>query len=381
MTSQAGRTGSMLPTEGPQAAKAAGLRYTTDAIPGIRRVKRRGTFAYYAPDGSPIKDASEIERIRALAIPPAYGDVWISPVANGHLQATGRDARGRKQYRYHKRWRAARDETKFDRMVAFAKALPRIRTAVARDLGVPGLPREKVLATVVSLLEATSIRVGNEEYARDNDSYGLTTLTEDHVEVKGSSVRFHFRGKSGKEHDVAVRDKRIARIVKASQDLPGQNLFEYLDEDGGAHPIRSDDVNGYIREIAGDDFSAKDFRTWEATMRCALELAAVRADGTTAAKAALADAIERVAKRLGNTPAVCRKSYIHPGVVEEFLANGALELIEKAARSESPHALSRHEAAVVGLVERIIERESRPLGDLLAKSVRAEKQRKRRKVA
>ena len=203
----------MEPTEGPAAAKAAGLRYTTDAVPGIRRLKRRGSFSYVVVDGSALRDKVALARIHALAIPPAYTDVWISPIPNGHLQATGRDARGRKQYRYHKRWRAVRDETKFDRMVGFAKALPAIRAAVARDMALAGLPQEKVLATVVALLEETSIRVGNEEYARENESYGLTTLQEDHVEIKGSSMRFHFRGKSGKEQQVEVRDKRIARIV------------------------------------------------------------------------------------------------------------------------------------------------------------------------
>ncbi len=367
----------MLSTEGgPEAAKAAGLRYTTDALPGIRRVKRRRGFAYVAADGKPITDKNEITRIASLAIPPAYTDVWISPIANGHLQATGRDARGRKQYRYHKRWRAVRDETKFHRMVGFAKALPDVRAAVARDLALPRLPREKVLATVVSLLEVTAIRVGNQEYARDNDSYGLTTLQDEHVKVKGTTIRFHFRGKSGKEHDVEVRDKRIARIIKASQELPGQNLFEYLDDEGAAHPIRSDDVNDYIRSAARDDFSAKDFRTWEATMYCALELAAVHSQGKGEAKAAVVEAVKRVAERLGNTPAVCKKSYIHPGVIEEFLAHGALELIEKSVRRENPYALSPHESAVVDLVERIVARESQPLGDLLAKSVRAAKRKR-----
>jgi DNA topoisomerase-1 len=367
----------MLATEGPpEAAKAAGLRYTTDAIPGIRRVKRGRGFAYVAPDGKPITDKNELARIASLAIPPAYTDVWICPIPNGHLQATGRDARGRKQYRYHKRWRAVRDETKFHRMVAFAKALPNVRAAVARDLALPGLPREKVLATVVSLLEATAIRVGNEEYARDNDSYGLTTLQDEHVKVKGTTIRFHFRGKSGKEHDVEVRDKRIARIVKASQELPGQNLFEYLDEHRAVHHIHSDDVNDYIRSVARDDFSAKDFRTWEATMYCALELAAFHSEGTRAAKAAVVEAIKRVAEKLGNTPAVCKKSYIHPGIIQEFLANGALELIEKAVRRATPYDLSPHESAVVDLIERIVARESRPLGDLLAKSVRAAKRKR-----
>ncbi|GAC1583506.1 MAG: DNA topoisomerase IB [Candidatus Elarobacter sp.] len=368
----------MLPTEGPEAAKAAGLRYTTDAIPGIRRVKRRKSFAFVAPDGTPITDEKEIARIRSLAIPPAYSDVWICPVANGHLQATGRDARGRKQYRYHKRWRAIRDETKFDRMLAFAKALPAIRAGVARDMAKPGMPREKVLATVVSLLEATAIRVGNEEYARDNESYGLTTLHEEHAEVKGSTIRFHFRGKSGKVHDIEVKDKRLARVVKASQELPGQNLFEYVDDDGQPRPVHSDDVNDYLREVAGGDFTAKDFRTWEGTMSCALDLAAAKAEDAGERKNAVTEAIKRVAEKLGNTPAVCKKSYIHPGVIDEFLNSGALDLIEKAVRKADPHALTRHEAAVIDLVERIVTRENQPLGDLLAKSVRTESAKRTR---
>jgi len=366
----------MLPSEGPDAAKAAGLRYTTDAIPGIRRVKRRKTFAFIAADGTPITNRNEIARIKSLAIPPAYTDVWICPQPNGHLQATGRDARGRKQYRYHKRWRAIRDETKFDRMIEFAKALPAIRAAVARDIAKPGLPREKILATLVSLLAETSIRVGNEEYARENDSFGLTTLQEEHAEVKGSTITFRFRGKSGKEHEIEFKDKRVARIVKASQDLPGQNLFEYVGDDGEPHPVHSEDVNDYLREIAEGEFTAKDFRTWEATVSCALELAAVEVEGKGEAKTVVTEAIKRVAEKLGNTPAVCKKSYIHPGVIDAFLENGVLELVFKEA-SRAQHALSKHEAAVIDLVERIIERESKPLGDLLAKSVRQAKRAKR----
>lgn len=361
----------MLPSEGPQAAKAAGLRYTTDVIPGIRRVKRRNGFSFIAEGGATIRDANEIARIKALAIPPAYTDVWICPIPNGHLQATGRDARGRKQYRYHKRWRAIRDETKFDRMVAFAKALPAIRAAIARDTAKPGLPREKVLATVISLLEATAIRVGNEEYARDNESYGLTTLQEQHATVRGATIRFRFRGKSGKEHDISVTDKRLARIVKASRDLPGQNLFEYLDDAGEARPIRSEDVNEYLREVSGDDFTAKDFRTWEATVTCALELAEIRADGNGEAKAAVLEVVKRVAERLGNTATVCKKSYIHPGVIDEFLAHGALELTPRAKKSADEGALSVPEAAVVTLIERITARQNQPLSELLEKSVRA----------
>jgi DNA topoisomerase-1 len=369
----------MLATDGPEAAKAAGLRYTTDVIPGIRRVKRGKSFAFIAADGAPIRDKKEVARIKSLAIPPAYADVWICPLPNGHLQATGRDARGRKQYRYHKRWRAIRDENKFDRMLAFAKVLPAIRAALSADLAKAGLPREKVLATVVSLLASTAIRIGNEEYARDNDSYGLTTLQEDHAEVTGAKIVFRFRGKSGKEHEIEVKDKRVARIVKASQDLPGQNLFEYLDDEGEAHPVRSEDVNDYLREISEGDFTAKDFRTWDATMTCALELAAVRIEDSGEAKSAVTEAIKRVAEKLGNTPAVCKKSYIHPGVIDEFLAHGALELVERAVEKAGPTALSKHEAAVIALVERAIKRESKPLSELLAKSVRAAAAKRRRK--
>jgi DNA topoisomerase I len=365
----------MLPTEGPEAAKAAGLRYTTDVIPGIRRVKRRGGFSFLDPDGKAITDKGEIARIKALAIPPAYTDVWICPHANGHLQATGRDARGRKQYRYHKRWRAVRDENKFDRMIEFAKALPAIRAAVARDVGLAGMPREKVLATIVSLMERTAIRVGNEEYARENDSYGLTTLREDHVDVKGATVRFHFRGKSGKEHDIEVRDKRIARIVKKSQDLPGQQLFEYVDDDGTVRPVHSDDVNEYLKSVSGGEFTAKDFRTWDATMMCALELAALKAEehSQTERKRLVTDVIKKVAEHLGNTPAVCKKSYVYPGVIDEFMSSGALALIEKTVARTSPHALDTHESAVVKLIERIVERESEPLAKALTRSVRAER--------
>ena len=351
---------SVLSQEGPAAAKAAGLRYTTDAMPGIRRLKRGRHFAYVASDGKPIRDRGELARIAALAIPPAYTDVWISPIPNGHLQATGRDARRRKQYRYHKRWRAVQDETKFHRMVGFANALPKIRAAVARDMALPGLPREKILATVVSLLEETAIRVGNEEYARDNDSYGLTTLEREHAKVTATTVRFHFRGKSGKMHEVTVHDRRVARIVKASRDLPGQKLFEYLGDDGSPHHVHSEDVNDYLRSVAGEEYSAKDFRTWEATMLCALDLSAVHVDGKGEAKTAVADAVKRVANKLGNTPAVCKKSYIHPGVIEEFLTRGSLSLPRKAVQ-KGPYALNRQEAAVVALIERIARRAAEPL--------------------
>jgi DNA topoisomerase I len=341
-------------------ARKAGLRYMTDDRPGIRRLKVRGGFRYVAPDGKALTDRTEIARIKSLAIPPAYTDVWIAPIRNAHLQATGRDARGRKQYRYHKRWREVRDENKFHRMLAFAKALPKMRAAVKRGLTKPGLPREKVLATVVALLEETMIRVGNEEYARDNNSYGLTTMLDEQVKVRGDAIRFHFRGKSGVEHSVTVRDKRLAKIVRSCQDIPGHELFSFLNENGEPVTIDSADVNAYIREIGEDDFTAKDFRTWEATMDCALELAAIHPKTQKEAKAAVLEVVRNVAKRLGNTPAVCRKAYIFPAIIDEFLA-GSLEKIER-------------ESQIVAFIARIESRdEGAHLTSLLKKSIRARK--------
>ncbi len=364
----------MTTIEPSDSAKSAGLRYVSDDRPGIRRVKRRGSFTYLGLDGKPLADAAEVARIRKLAIPPAYTDVWISPDPRGHLQATGRDARGRKQYRYHPRWREVRDETKFDRMVAFAKALPAIRAAVNRDLARPGLPREKVLATVVALLESTMIRVGNEEYAKQNDSYGLTTMNEDHVRISGDTLRFRFRGKSGREHAVSVRDKKLARIVRAVRDLPGQELFQYIDDAGESAAISSQDVNAYLREIANDDFTAKDFRTWEGTLACALALASERVETKADGKSRVVAAIKAVSERLGNTPAVCKKSYIHPGVIDEFLTNGSLELVARKARKgklPDPHALTTDELRVLAFIETLGARDEREhLHDLLAKSVR-----------
>ena len=358
-----------------ESARAAGLRYVTDDQPGIQRLKARAGFRYVAAGGAPVTDRDELARIRALAIPPAYTDVWIAPFRNAHLQATGRDARGRKQYRYHKRWRETRDETKFDRMIAFARALPKIRAAVRHDVARTGMPREKVLATVVSLLESTMIRVGNEEYARANDSYGLTTLQDEHVRVRGDAIRFNFRGKSGKDHSVTVHDKRLAKIVRTCQDIPGHDLFHYIGDDGEPATVHSQDVNEYIRTIAADEFTAKDFRTWEGTMSCALALAASRVASKQEAKAAVVEAIRSVAARLGNTPAVCKKSYIYPAVIDEFLANGALELVAakvKRVVGSDPHALSAHESQVIGFIERVIARdENAHLTDLLVKSVRA----------
>ena len=318
-----------------EAAREAGLRYFDDRHPGITRKKRGNHFDYFHPDGTKIGDEAEVRRIKALAVPPAYTNVWISPKANGHLQATGRDARGRKQYRYHKRFREVRDEAKYQRLVAFGKALPAIRKAVDRDLGAPELSRRKVLAAVVSLLDMTGIRIGNEEYARTNESYGLTTLRSRHVRLEGSKVRLNFRGKTGKQHRILLDDKRLARVIKRCRDLPGEELFEYLDDEGTVQGVGSDDVNEYIREIAGDDFSAKDFRTWIGTVECIGALTEP-AEHVAEAKANLTAALERVAGRLGNTPAVCKKAYVHPAVLETYTEHHRLPA--KTARNGKRHS-------------------------------------------
>jgi DNA topoisomerase I len=305
----------------PDSAKAAGLRYVNDArTPGIRRIGRHNRFRYVDPHGRTIGDRAELQRIKALVIPPAWTDVWICRDPRGHLQATGRDARGRKQYRYHPRWREMRDEVKYSRLVPFARALPRIRQRTAADLRTRGLSREKVLAVVVRLLEKTMIRVGNEEYARDNKSFGLTTMRDSHAKINGSTVLFEFRGKSGVKHAVALQDARLARIVKACRDLPGYELFQYLDEHGKRQTIDSADVNDYLRAIAGQEFTAKDFRTWAGTLLAARALAACEPCRTQAeGKRNVNRAIEDVAKRLGNTTAVCRKCYIHPALLEAYM--------------------------------------------------------------
>jgi len=303
-----------------EAAQAAGLRYVTDAAPGIRRRRSGRGFAYTRPDGTPIRDRAEIDRIRKLVIPPRWTDVWICPSPTGHLQVTARDARGRKQYRYHARYRAIRDETKFGRMIEFSEVLPKIRECVERDICAPTLSREKVLATVVWLLERTLIRVGSDEYARDNGSFGLTTLRRRHVEVNGSTLRFEFRGKSGVPHSVALTDRRIARIVQRCQELPGQELFQYLDDDGRRQSVDAGDINQYLREIAGRQVTAKDFRTWAGTMLAAAQLREIGGfESEKEANANIVGAIDQVARRLGNTRAVCRKYYVHPAILEAYL--------------------------------------------------------------
>jgi len=332
-----------------QSVREAGLRYFDDRHPGITRKKRGKHFAYFHPDGKLITDDAEIRRIKALAVPPAYTNVWISPEVDGHLQATGRDARARKQYRYHKRFREVRDEAKYHRLVAFGRALPAIRRAVDTDLQAAGLSGRKVLAAVVSLLDSTGIRVGNEEYARSNDSYGLTTLRARHVRLEGSKVRLNFRGKTGKQHRMLFDDKRLANIIRRCRDLPGEELFGYVDDDGTPQNVGSDDVNGYLREIAGDDFSAKDFRTWIGTVECIAGLADP-AEDVTQAKANVAAALERVAKRLGNTAAVCKKAYVHPAVLETYAKHGRLPRRASKAKRR-PGELAPEERFALRLVE------------------------------
>lgn len=309
-----------------EAAQEAGLRYVSDQQPGYTRRRKGDDFEYLDLEGKPIQDEQRLLRIKRLAIPPAYTDVWICPMANGHIQATGRDARRRKQYRYHERWREVRDENKYEKMALFGETLPKIRKRVEADLSLPGLPRNKVLATVVHLLEQTFIRVGNEEYARENKSFGLTTMQDRHVEVNGSKLTFQFRGKSGIKHEVDVKDRRIAKIISKLQDLPGQDLFQYLDENGERCNISSQDVNDYLREITGQEFSAKDFRTWAGTVLAAIALNHVGAFETKKqAKANIKTAITAVSKLLGNTPAICRKCYVHPAVFESYLSGAAIE--------------------------------------------------------
>ena len=340
-----------------ESAEAAGLRYVTDAAPGIRRQRRGRGFTYIAADGSVIRDKVELERIRKLVIPPRWTNVWICPNPSGHLQVTARDARGRKQYRYHPRYRAVRDETKFGRMIAFSEILPLIRERVERDVTLPELSRDKVLATVVWLLERTLIRVGNDEYARDNGSFGLTTLRRKHVTVSGAKLRFEFRGKSGVPHSVAVTDRRIAHIVQRCQELQGQELFQYLDDDGRRQSVDAGDINEYLRRITGRQVTAKDFRTWAGTTLAAAALREL--GGFTSekqAKAKIVAAIDQISQRLGNTRAVCRKYYVHPVILEAYMEGITIPPTPSDVRplrtSGSPAALRRDEVAVVELLRK-----------------------------
>jgi DNA topoisomerase-1 len=339
-------------------ARAAGLRHVSDRRPGIvrRPIADGRRFAYRGPDGRPVRDPATRARIASLAIPPAWTEVWICPDPRGHLQATGRDARGRKQYRYHPRWREFRDATKYGRLLDFAAALPRIRAAVAADLRRLRLSREKVLATVVAVMESTGIRVGNEEYRRANGSHGLTTLRDHHADVAGPALRLRFKGKSGKLVEARVEDRRLARIVAQCQEIPGEELFQYLDEDGQPRDVGSGDVNDYLRQVAGADFTAKDFRTWNGTL-CALADLVEREPPSSEAEAkrAVVECVDRVAELLANTRAVCRKFYIHPGLLESY-ADGRLPgLAEAAARRGRDPELSPQEAVLVGVLEALAE--------------------------
>ena len=331
------------------------LRYVDDRRPGISRRLIRGHFAYFDPDGHRIRDEAEIKRINALAVPPAYTDVWICPDPLGHLQATGRDARGRKQYRYHVRWREIRDATKYERMAAFGDALPKLRARVARDLRLPGMPWAKVVATIVRLLDVTLVRVGSVEYARENQSFGLTTLRKRHAAVRAGHLRFHFRGKSGVEHEVEIDDPRVARIVRQCMDLPGRELFQYIDDDGERRPVGSSDINDYLREASGADFTAKDYRTWAGSVFALAALRAIEPQNATHARKQLVDTIKQVAATLRNTPAVCRRCYIHPAVIEAFEA-GELGNLPKV---RTRRGLKADEAAFSALLAREARRAKR----------------------
>jgi DNA topoisomerase-1 len=351
----------LLPTP-QEAAEEAGLRYVSDEKPGYTRRRRGGKFICFDTEGKEILDEVRVLRLNRLAIPPAYTEVWICPSPNGHLQATGRDDRGRKQYRYHDRWREGRDENKYEKMIIFGQALPRIRRRMNRDLKRRGLPREKVLATVVQLLEKTLIRVGNEEYAKENKSFGLTTMRNRHVEMKGAKVRFRFRGKSSQEHDIDTEDRRVARIIRKLQELPGQEVFQYLDDEGERQHVTSDEVNEYLREITGEEFTAKDFRTWAGTVMAAMALQAQETfQNKSQAKKNVKDAITAVAKVLGNTPAVCRRCYVHPAVLETYLDGNLIEGLKQRTEEtleDSLGDLRAEEVAVLAFLQEKLAKKS-----------------------
>jgi DNA topoisomerase-1 len=349
-------TGSLTPDPAVEAAQDAGLVYASDFEPGIRRVRKGRGFVYFDPSGRRVTDADTLDRIAKLAVPPAWKEVWISTKPRGHLQATGRDARGRKQNRYHARWHKIRDADKFARLLGFARALPKIRRRVTRDVSQPGLPREKVVATIVRLLELTFARIGNEEYARQNGSFGLTTLRDRHVRVKGATVRFLFKGKSGSEVEVGITNRRVARVVKRCEELPGQMLFQYIDPAGDRRTVTSDDVNQYLRETSGQDYTAKDFRTWGATVLATTALRELMSfESDTEAKHNVVAAIDSVARRLGHTRAVCRKSYVHPAVIDTYM-DGSLDSVLKVVEGRSHRNLKAEEAAVIALLKQNVAR-------------------------
>jgi DNA topoisomerase I len=348
------------PADPVEAARVAGLRYVSDRIPGILRRKSGKGMRYLDTDGRPVRDPATLARIKALAIPPAWTKVWISPWPDGHIQATGRDDRGRKQYRYHAKWHSVRDESKYGRTLAFGRSLARIRRATSRDLKLEGLPRRKVLAAVVCLLETTLIRVGNDRYARDNNSFGLTTMRDRHARIEGGILRFQFRGKSGITHSVAINDRRLAQVVKRCQELPGQELLQYIDDDGQLRDIGSNDVNEYLRSITGQDFTAKDFRTWAGTVLTTIALQEFEAfDSQVQAKKNIVRAIESVARRLGNTPSVCRKCYVHPGILDAYLEGTMLDSLRQRAHEEMAdvRGLGPEESAVLALLQRRLAQE------------------------
>jgi DNA topoisomerase I len=344
------------------AAESAGLRYVSDERPGIRRKKVGTGFSYVRADGSRLMERGALKRIKALAIPPAWTDVWICPFPDGHIQATGRDAKGRKQYRYHARFREVRESTKYEHVVAFADALPSIRDTVREHMALRGLPREKVLATVVHLLETTLIRVGNDDYAKQNNSYGLTTLKNRHVAVKGNEVRFRFTGKGGKQWSLRVRDRRIAKIIRACQELPGQELLQYIDEQGNCQDVTSSDVNEYLKAITGKDITAKDFRTWAGTVLAAMTLSELQSfDNAAQAKRNLRSAIEKVSARLGNTPTICRKCYIHPQVLNSYMDGNLVLEVKSQVENELRSAVENmkpEEAAVLALLRGRLARQA-----------------------
>jgi DNA topoisomerase-1 len=348
-------------SEPEQAAQSAGLRYMTDDHPGIHRRRAGKGFRYVDAHGNAVREPEVLARIKALVIPPAWEEVWISPSAHGHIQATGRDQRHRKQYRYHDRWREVRDDAKYDRVMAFGRALPKIRMRTERELARTGLSRRKVLAVVVQLLDRSLIRVGNDEYARSNQSFGLTTMRDKHVAVEGATIQFTFRGKSGIHHAIDVRDRQLAHAVERCQELPGQELFQYLREDGSPADIDSADVNAFLREITGCDFTAKDFRTWAGTVLAAMALQEFEAfDSQAQAKKNVVRAIRSVAERLGNTPTICRKCYIHPAVLDAYLDGSMIEALQQRterAMDESLGDLKPEEAAVMALLRNRLARE------------------------
>jgi DNA topoisomerase-1 len=337
------------PLDPIKSASVAGLRYVRGEGPGIIRLKVGSGFRYVGVDGKPVRNGDELRRIRSLVIPPAWTQVWICPSPNGHLQAVGRDARGRKQYRYHPEYRKVRDQTKFGRMLAFGAALPKIRERVEKDIALPGLPKNKVLATVVRLLETTCMRVGNEEYAKQNSSFGLTTLHDKHVEIKGSRMRFHFRGKSGQDQDIELNDGRLAKIVKRCRDIPGYELFQYIDSEGNHCRIDSTGVNEYLREITGEEFTAKDFRTWGGTGLAALAFEQIGPfESESDAKKKVVEVIKSVAKSLGNRPATCRKYYVHPAIIEAYTSGILLEALGACSGEK------RQEACIMRLIEKYV---------------------------